>query len=102
MLFLANAAMIAILASDISPPLPKSDLYFQWGQDQLHRIMGLKGGRSYIIGVGKNWPKRPHHRSRYKRWRSFVSIIYVNYISTKPGFFNVLQNLEMVLTDKTT
>jgi len=61
--YAANAAMIAIMASELSPPLPRSVEYFKWGEDQIHRIMGGKGGRSYIIGIGKNYPKRPHHRS---------------------------------------
>ena len=61
----ANAAMIAIMASKLNPPLANSKKYFEWGKDQIHRILGLKGGRSYIIGYGKNYPLRPHHRSRF-------------------------------------
>jgi len=61
--YAANAAMIAIMASKLNPPLANSKKYFEWGKDQIHRILGLKGGRSYIIGYGKNYPLRPHHRS---------------------------------------
>merc|ERR1719427_524694 len=61
--YAANAAMIAIMASKLNPPLANSQQYFEWGKDQIHRILGLEGGRSYIIGYGKNYPLRPHHRS---------------------------------------
>nr|KAG5691513.1 hypothetical protein BaRGS_017726 [Batillaria attramentaria] len=36
--------------------------YRQWAMCQIHYSLG-DSGRSYVIGFGKNYPTRPHHRA---------------------------------------
>uniref|UniRef100_H2YTC8 Endoglucanase n=1 Tax=Ciona savignyi TaxID=51511 RepID=H2YTC8_CIOSA len=59
--YAANAAMIAIMASQLQPPLPQSNLYEHWGRRQIHLLLG-DAGRSYVVGFGRNYPRKPHHR----------------------------------------
>uniref|UniRef100_F6S7X2 Endoglucanase n=1 Tax=Ciona intestinalis TaxID=7719 RepID=F6S7X2_CIOIN len=60
--YAANAAMMAIMASQLQPPLTNSALYERWGRRQIHLLLG-DSGRSYVVGFGRNYPQRPHHRS---------------------------------------
>lgn len=50
-------------ASTLTPPLPKIEIYKKWAEQQIHYLLG-DSGRSYVIGFGKNYPMKPHHRSR--------------------------------------
>ena len=57
--YAANAAFIAAQASFLK--LPKAGSYFTYAQKQLNYLLG-DTGRSYVVGFGRNSPKRPHHR----------------------------------------
>lgn len=56
----ANAAAIALMAADQLGPLSLSAQCF--GVSQLHYFWG-DSGRSFVVGVGRDPPKRPHHRN---------------------------------------
>ena len=56
----ANMAYLALVTAKLAPE--GSDDLLQFAKDQLYYIYG-DSGRSYIVGFGKNYPKRPHHRS---------------------------------------
>jgi len=58
--YAANAAAVALLAADSLGPLAQSAKCF--GVSQLHYLWG-DSGRSFVVGVGVNPPKRPHHRN---------------------------------------
>ena len=59
---LANGAFIALAASKISGV--NKHAYVRYARSQINYMLG-DGGRSFVIGFGRNPPKRPHHRSRY-------------------------------------
>lgn len=54
-------ALIALMAAEegIMPQKLR-----EWAQSQIHFMLG-DGGRSYVVGFGKNPPQNPHHRARY-------------------------------------
>lgn len=37
----------------------------EFAKKQIGYMLG-DTGRSFVVGVGKNYPTHPHHRSRYK------------------------------------
>lgn len=37
--------------------------YRLWARQQVHYMLG-DAGRSYVIGFGEDYPRRPHHASR--------------------------------------
>lgn len=41
-----------------------SEKYLQFAQEQINYILGAKG-RSFLVGYGHNYPKRPYHAARY-------------------------------------
>merc|ERR1711962_39438 len=55
----ANAAYICLQAADLGI---KTSSYRSFACEQIHYMLG-DSGRSYLIGFGDNYPKRPHHRS---------------------------------------
>lgn len=55
-----NHAFLALVTAKLDPE--NSDDLLQFGKTQLFYIYG-DSGRSFIIGFGENYPKRPHHRS---------------------------------------
>lgn len=55
---------MVLAASTLHPPLPDIDKHLDWARKQIHLILG-DIGRSYVIGVGNNYPVRIHHRSRW-------------------------------------
>lgn len=57
-------ALIALAASKLEPPLPKKLIYLEFAKNQIHLLLG-DAGRSYIVGFGANYPREPHHRSRF-------------------------------------
>lgn len=59
--YAANAAFIATQAAFLKPALPKAGAYFTYAQKQLNYLLG-DTGRSFVVGFGRNWPKRAHHR----------------------------------------
>ena len=58
---LCNPEKYLILAAHLKPALPKSGEYFRFAQKQLNLMLG-DGGRSYVVGFGRNPPQEPHHR----------------------------------------
>ena len=58
--FAGNTAFIASLAADAGL---KTTEYQNFAKSQINYMLG-DGGRSYVIGFGKNPPNAPHHRSR--------------------------------------
>ncbi|CAK8692882.1 unnamed protein product [Clavelina lepadiformis] len=59
--YAANAAFIALAATKI-PSMPNARSYRRFAESQIHYMLG-SSGRSYVVGYGKNPPKKPHHRS---------------------------------------
>ncbi|GMH44898.1 hypothetical protein BSKO_12855 [Bryopsis sp. KO-2023] len=61
----ANAAMMAFAYAkdmqDLGESMHKARRYECWALSQINYMMG-EGGRSFIVGYGNNFPKRPHHR----------------------------------------
>jgi len=57
--YASNMAAAALLAAEsgVHP-----DEYRKWAQCQIHYALG-DGGRSFVVGFGKNPPVSPHHRS---------------------------------------
>lgn len=46
--------------------LPNSDQYRTYATQQIRYMLGEnKRQSSYVIGIGRNPPQRPHHRGRY-------------------------------------
>nr|XP_039255234.1 endoglucanase 25-like isoform X2 [Styela clava] len=60
--YAANAAFMVMAASTLTPPLPKMEIYVEWARKQIHLVLG-DIGRSYVVGFGRNYPERVHHRS---------------------------------------
>uniref|UniRef100_H2YT72 Endoglucanase n=1 Tax=Ciona savignyi TaxID=51511 RepID=H2YT72_CIOSA len=61
--YACNAAFVCLVASkltELDPNLKRT--YRKFAEDQIDYILG-KSGRSYIVGYGRNFPARPHHRS---------------------------------------
>ena len=57
--YAANTAFLALVAADIGiTPV----IYRSFAKKQIHYMLG-DGGRSFVVGFGKNPPQRPHHRS---------------------------------------
>lgn len=60
-----NSALLALAyARDMAKfkePMDKAWTYECWALQQIRYILG-DGGRSYVVGYGKNSPKKPHHR----------------------------------------
>lgn len=59
LLFAANSAFICLMAADNDLDADENRVF---SQKQIHYMLG-DSGRSYVIGFGKNYPKRPHHRA---------------------------------------
>ncbi|XP_070555127.1 endoglucanase F-like isoform X2 [Ptychodera flava] len=57
--YAANNAFLALVAADHGI---KTKAYRQFAKSQIHYILG-DTGRSFVVGFGKNPPKRPHHRA---------------------------------------
>lgn len=57
--YAGNTAFIASLAADAGL---KTTEYQNFAKSQINYMLG-DGGRSYVIGFGKNPPNAPHHRS---------------------------------------
>jgi endoglucanase len=61
----ANAAFIALLAADVG--IGEAVTYKEWAMSQIHYMLGdNKNGFSYVIDYGTKYPRRPHHRARYR------------------------------------
>lgn len=61
--YAGNAALICLIASKF--PLldaQSKQAYRKFGEDQVDYLLG-KMGRSYMVGYGKDFPRKPHHRS---------------------------------------
>ncbi|ESO99300.1 hypothetical protein LOTGIDRAFT_113614 [Lottia gigantea] len=56
--YASNMAFVALIAAEEGL---HSTEYRKWAKGQIHYALG-DTGRSYIVGFGKNPPKRPHHR----------------------------------------
>ncbi|CAG5100254.1 Oidioi.mRNA.OKI2018_I69.XSR.g16916.t1.cds [Oikopleura dioica] len=56
----ANHAFLAFISTKLD--LDNSDDLLDFAKKQMFYIYG-DGGRSYIVGFGKNYPTKPHHRS---------------------------------------
>ncbi|XP_011253654.2 endoglucanase 10-like [Camponotus floridanus] len=55
----ANIAFICMEAADYEiGPLHQYDIF---AKEQIDYILGLKAGRSYVVGYGVNSPQQPHH-----------------------------------------
>ena len=57
--YAANTAYLALVAADLGM---RPAEYRTFARNQIHYLLG-DSGRSYVVGFGKNPPKRPHHRS---------------------------------------
>ncbi|XP_076819703.1 uncharacterized protein LOC143465353 [Clavelina lepadiformis] len=57
--YAGNSAFICLMAADIGID---TEINRSWSKNQIHYMLG-DGGRSYVIGFGINYPKRPHHRA---------------------------------------
>ena len=55
----ANHAFLAFVSTKLD--LDNSDDLLDFAKKQMFYIYG-DGGRSYIVGFGKNYPTKPHHR----------------------------------------
>jgi len=56
--------MIGLAAAKLNPALPKKDAYTAFARKQIHLLVG-DAGISYVVGVGRNFPRRVHHRARW-------------------------------------
>lgn len=59
----ANAALMAIFGSTLNPPPQRKNVYLKWAQKQIGLLLG-DTGRSYVVGFGEDYPKKPHHKAR--------------------------------------
>lgn len=57
--YAANAAMIALMAAKDGI---RTKEYYDFAASQINFMLG-DGGRSYVVGFGNNYPKRPHHKA---------------------------------------
>ncbi|XP_019884179.2 endoglucanase 10 [Camponotus floridanus] len=55
----ANVAFICLVAADNEIGL--SHQYYKFAKEQIDYILGLKAGRSYVVGYGINSPQQPYH-----------------------------------------
>ncbi|CAK8685272.1 unnamed protein product [Clavelina lepadiformis] len=83
--YAANAALIGLLAGELEPPLPERRKYLKWAEKQIHLLVG-DDGRSYVVGFGKDYPKRPHHRSSSCP-RPPATCDWTTYHSNRPNHF---------------
>nr|XP_039252311.1 uncharacterized protein LOC120329657 [Styela clava] len=60
--YAGNAALLCVFGASISPALPRKESYITWAEKQIGLLIG-SSGQSFLIGFGKNYPKRAHHRS---------------------------------------
>ncbi|XP_039258678.2 uncharacterized protein LOC120335261 [Styela clava] len=56
----ANSAFLALQTAMIYKRFPFGSIAASFAEEQLHLLLG-DGERSYVVGFGKNYPKRPHH-----------------------------------------
>ncbi|KAJ8946377.1 hypothetical protein NQ314_008907 [Rhamnusium bicolor] len=57
----ANIAFACLRVADL-PQMP-SEKYIDFAKEQIDYILGAKG-RSFVVGYGYNFPKRPYHSAR--------------------------------------
>lgn len=58
-----NSAFACIMVSDLSDDPHKARRYHKWSQSQIDYVLGAKNnGFSFMVGFGKKYPLRPHHR----------------------------------------
>lgn len=55
---------MSAIGANLKPPLPKRATYLKWAQKQMGLLLG-DSGQSYVVGYGKKYPLRCHHRARY-------------------------------------
>lgn len=65
-------AFIALMAADLGVNPAE---YRKWAKGQIHYALG-DSGRSYVVGFGTNYPKRPHHRARYVYLMSLSYLLF--------------------------
>ncbi|XP_077996406.1 endoglucanase E-4-like [Glandiceps talaboti] len=60
--YTAGTCMIALIAAEEG--LDSLDVYVPWARGQLHYMLGDNAaGQSFVVGLGENSPKSPHHRA---------------------------------------
>jgi len=60
--YAGSYAAIAMFAAALE--LPKSQEYRDYAESQIHYLLGENQRKSsYVIGIGRNPPQRPHHRA---------------------------------------
>jgi len=74
--YAANYAAIAAVAGKISPPLQNRQGFLRYAKQQINYLLGDNEiDSSYVVGFGKNPPKRPHHRaSSCPAWRNLSGL----------------------------
>ena len=58
--YAANTALIALTAATEGID---TDANTEFAKGQLDRMLGKCEGKSFVIGFGDNFPKKPHHRA---------------------------------------
>ena len=61
--YTTSAAMAALISAKYETDAAKRSNAICWAKSQLDYALGLRGGRSFVVGYGKNPPTQPHHRS---------------------------------------
>ncbi|AEM74912.1 glycoside hydrolase family 9 protein [Caldicellulosiruptor acetigenus] len=71
--YATTTAFLAFVYSDWKGcPSSKKKVYRKFGEGQVNYALG-SSGRSFVVGFGKNPPKRPHHRTAHGSWANSQS-----------------------------
>lgn len=58
-----NSAFICVMVSDLTKDAHAARRFHKWSQSQVDYVLGAKNnGFSFMVGFGKKYPLRPHHR----------------------------------------
>lgn len=60
---IANLAFLTLQTAEMFPNLPFETAANSFARQQLDMMLG-DSGRSYVVGIGKSYPKRPCHMAR--------------------------------------
>ncbi|KAH3706397.1 endoglucanase A-like [Dreissena polymorpha] len=88
--YAANTAFAALLAQDVGI-ISQGDIDSRTALDpaaQLHYILGNNpAGLSYVVGFGRNYPKRPHHKSSFCAPAPAPQCTFTQFNSLAPHYY---------------
>lgn len=59
----SNSAMLALIYAQYQDPHADNTLMYRcWARGQIAHILG-DNGMGYVVGFGREWPKRPYHKA---------------------------------------